>query len=173
MTIKYANIIINRDLENESWINYFKRLFGEENIVDENDTIIITFEDGTICDVKNEYIDKQFEMGPQEVQSIFPAYFNKKDGEKLLFKRPHVKEGNLTIDLKSIFKDSLEYVTLNKVPSIFNIIYKSIKTDIDMFAIVKNGTNELSPRYFIAYDDVYFERSDIIYLINYIFNNSK
>ena len=172
MTIKYANVIINRDLEQESWVNYFKRWVGEENIVNENDTIIILFEDGSICDVKAEHVDKQFEMGQSGFRSIFPFYFNKK-GEKTLFlKTPKLKECGLTLDFKPIFKDNKDYGSLHKVPSSLNAIYHSINSS-EMFAIIKYGTNDNSPRYLIAYDDEYFERPDIIYFVNYIFNIPK
>ena len=40
MPIKYAEITIVRNLEEENWFNYFKRMAGNENIVNDNDTII-------------------------------------------------------------------------------------------------------------------------------------
>ena len=45
MPIKYAEITIVRNLEKESWLSYFKNLIGEENIITNNDTIIISFDD--------------------------------------------------------------------------------------------------------------------------------
>ena len=169
MPIIYAEITIARNLEEENWFNYFKRMAGNENIVNDNDTIIILFEDGSISDVKSEYVDKQFEMGPKIYQRDFPLYFNKKDGVTLFFKRPTVKpDGNLMLDFKPIFKDNPKYCTLTKVPSVYNAIYKDMVVG-DIFAVVKNGPNERSPRYLLAYDDRYFEKSDIIYFVSCIF----
>jgi hypothetical protein len=172
MPIKYAEITIVRNLEEENWFNYFKRLAGNENIVNDNDTIIILFENGSISDVKSEYVDKQFEMGPKGFQKDYPIYLNKKDGPTLFFKRPIVNaDGNLTLDFKSIFKDNPKYRTITKVSSIYNAIYQGC-SDHDIFAIVKNGPNERSPRYLLAYEDSYFERSDIIYFVSCIFKNT-
>jgi hypothetical protein len=169
MSIKYAEITIIRNLKEENWFNYFKRMAGNENIVNDNDTIIILFEDGTISDVKSEYVDKQFKMGPKIFQRDFPLYFNKKDGYTLFFKRPTVKpDGTLMLDFKPIFKDNPKYRTLTKVPSVYNAIYNDIVVG-DIFAIVKNGLNERYPRYLLAYDEIYFERSDLIYFVSCIF----
>jgi hypothetical protein len=172
MPIKYAEITIVRNLEEENWLNYFKRMAGNENIVNDNDTIIILFEDGSISDVKREYVDKQFEMGPKGYQNIYPIYFNKKEGDLLFFKTPLVQpDGTLRLDFKPIFKDNPKYRMLTKVPSVYNAIYKSL-SDHDMFAIVKNGPNERCPRYLLAYDECYFEKSDIIYFVNCIFRTA-
>lgn len=169
MPIKYAEITIARNLEEENWLNYFKRLTGNENIVNDNDTIIILFEDGSISDVKSEYVDKQFKMGPKGFKSVYPLYFNKKDGDLLFFKRPTVREdGYLMLDFKPIFKDNPKYQTLTKVASVYNAIYQR-SSGHDIFAVVKNGPNERSPRYLLAYDDSYFEKSDIIYFVSCIF----
>ena len=74
MPIKYAEITIARNLEEENWFNYLKRLTGNENIVNDNDTIIILFEDGSISDVKSEYVDKQFKMGPKGFKSVLTRF---------------------------------------------------------------------------------------------------
>ena len=172
MPIKYAEITIARNLEEENWLNYFKRLTGNENIVNDNDTIIILFEDGSISDVKSEYVDKQFEMGPKMYPRIFPLYFNKKDGDTLFFKRPTINpDGNLTLDFKPIFKGNPKYHTITKVSSVYNAIYNDMVVG-DIFAIVKNGPNERFPRYLLAYEDSYFERSDIIYFVSCIFKDT-
>lgn len=169
MTIKYAEITIVRNLEEENWLNYFKRMAGNENIVNDNDTIIILFENGSISDVKREYVDKQFEMGPKGYQNIYPIYFNKKERDLLFFKTPTINpDGTLTLDFKPIFKDNPKYRMLTKAPSVYNAIYNDMVVG-DMLAIVKNGPNERSPRYLLAYDDVYFEKLDVIYFVNCIF----
>lgn len=169
MPIKYAEITIARNLEEENWFNYLKRLAGNENIVNDNDTIIILFEDGSISDVKSEYVDKQFEIGPKMYPRIFPLYFNKKDGNTLFLKRPTVNpDGNLMLDFKPIFKGNPKYRTITKVSSVYNAIYNDMVVG-DIFAIVKNGPNERFPRYLLAYEDSYFERSDLIYLVSCIF----
>jgi len=170
MPIKYAEITIVKNLKEESWFNYCKRLIGNENIVSVNDIIIILFEDKTISNVKREYVDKHFVMGPRFFQSVYPIYFNKKKDYSLFLKIPSYINGLLTLDFKPIFKDNPNYPTLTKVPSIYNAIYESANND--MFAIIKIYSNEKSPRYLLAYGDNYFEHSDIIYFVEYIFKNT-
>ena len=58
------------------WIfRSLSRYFGYENTSNDNDTIIITFDDGTICDTKDEYIDKKIEFGERGHTYEFPMYF--------------------------------------------------------------------------------------------------
>jgi ethanolamine utilization protein EutP (predicted NTPase) len=188
MPIKYAEIVIIRNLEEESWLNYCKRLLGNENAVYDNDTIIIFFEDETITDTKSEYVDKQFIMGAsidhrkliggpistniyENFQTSFPSYFNKKDGDLMIFKRPNIANGMHTLNFKSIFKNNPKYLTLTKVSSIYNAIYTSVN-NVETFAIVKNNSNEKSPKYSVAYEDIHFDRSDIVYFVEYIFKNT-
>ena len=172
MPIKYAEIVIIRNLEEENWFNYCKRLLGNENAVYDNDTIIIFFEDETITDTKSDYEDKQFELGPTVFQRVYPRHFNiKKDSETIIYKNPHYENRMPILDFKSIFKNNPKYLTLTKVASVYNVIYKNT-CNVNVFALVKNNSNEKSPRYSMAYDDDYFERSDIIYFVDCIFKNT-
>jgi hypothetical protein len=65
-----------------------------------------------------------------------------------------------------IFKDYKNSNTLKKEPSIYNVIYES--ESINMFALVKIGSNF---KYLLAYEDTYFDKSDIEYFVNCIFIN--
>ena len=169
MPIKYAEITIVRNLEEESWLSYFKNLIGQEDIININDTIIISFDDGTVSETKRELIDKQFKFGPKGYPQDYPLYFEKPDKHTLFLKRPIIKEdGNLKIDFKPIFKNYQNFNTSKKEPSIYNAIYEDVCIG-QVFAIVKKGYNQ---RYLLAYDDEYFDKSDINYFVNIIFTNS-
>jgi len=161
MPIKYAEITIVRK---ESWINYFKNLIGDENIITKNDTIIILFDDGTVTDTV-EYKDAniRFEMGPKSVYSTYPMYFNKINKNTVFLKTPRVEKNVLKLDFKPIFKDYPNYTTLKKEPSIYNAIYES--NDIDIFAVAKRSSN----LYLLAYEDTYFDKSDIANLFINLF----
>jgi hypothetical protein len=180
MSIKYAEITIVRNLQKETWLNYFKNLIGEEDIITNNDTIIISFDDGTVSDTTNKDANKQFEMGPKSYNNNYnyPMYFKKEDKDYTVFlKTPRVELVReprnlfsytiLKLDSRPIFKDYPNYNTLKKEPSIYNAIYES--KDIDIFAVVKIGPNF---KYLLAYDDSYFNKSDISYFVNCIFTNS-
>ena len=72
MPIKYAEITIIRNWKKESWLSYFKNLIGEEDIITNNDTIIISFDDGTVSDTKSNDANKQFEMGLKHYYNGYP-----------------------------------------------------------------------------------------------------
>jgi hypothetical protein len=173
MPIKYADIIININSEKESLFDYFGRFFGNENSINDNDTIIILFDDQTVCDVKNEYIDKKFTFGPTRLfNSFLPYYFITNDGKRLHFKLPDYVNGLPKINANNIFKNYSKFDTNKKVASFYNFIYYDNTIFSDVFSIIKNGSNEITPRYLLAYDDTYLKRDDIIYLINCIFKNT-
>jgi len=163
MPIKYAEITIVRNLEQESWLTYFKNLIGEENIITKNDTIIILFDDGTVTDTTTKDEIEQFEMGPKSVYSTYPMYFNKINKNTAFLKTPIIKDNVLKLDFKPIFKDYPNYSTLKKVPSIYNAIYES--NDIDIFAVAKRTSN----LYLLAYEDSYFDKLDIVNLFFNLF----
>jgi hypothetical protein len=169
MSIKYAEIIISRNLEEESWLSYFKNLIGEENIITNNDTIIISFDDGTIMDTKSVLVDKNFVFGIKKVPSCYPIYFNKPNKHFLFLETPHVRDGNMYMNFNDIFKDDPKFATIIKVPSIYNTIYHCFGTSQQFFALVKNGHNH---RYLLAYDDSYFDKSDVSYFIHKLFTDS-
>ena len=169
MPIKYAEMTIVRNLEKESWLTYFKHLLGEE-IITNNDAIIILFDDGTMMDaVEYKDTNEQFKMGPKGYRHNYPIYFTIKN-LLVLFKEPRVemvKDSRnlfsyvgLKLDSRPIFKDYPNYNTLKKEPSIYNIIYENSTKTEDVFAIVKRKSN----LYLLAYDDSYFEKSDIFNL---------
>jgi hypothetical protein len=172
MPIKYAEITIIRNLKEETIINYFNRLLGNENITNNNDTIIILFDDSTISDVKKEYIDKKFKIGPIGYLSSYPIYFEIENIGKIFFKLPTEVNGIKKLDFNPIFINNQKYSTIKKETSGFNIIYyKMIGNDV--FAIVRIKSNEEKPRFLLAFDDGYFKKDDIIYLVNYIFSQSN
>jgi len=180
MSIKYAEITIARNLQEETWLAYFKNLIGDEDIITNNDTIIISFDDGTLSDTNNKPVNNQFEIGPESYHyqfSSYPIYFNKKDKNTVFLKAPILEEvkepRNLfsymvrKLDSRDIFKDYKNCNTLKKEPSIYNVIYEDNTGDI--FALVKIGSNF---KYLLAYDDSYFDKLDIEYFVNCIFTDT-
>lgn len=171
MTIKYAEITIIRDLEEESIFASISRYFGNEPIITDNDLIIITFDDNTISDIKNEYIDKKFRFGPCGYIHNLPIHFRFGTYHKrFAFNTiPDIIDGNYKLRLKDIFKNNINYHKNNCQSSIYNMIYSNYEGDQIFFAISRVKSNEEKPRYLLAYDSELFDRSDIIYLIDCIF----
>lgn len=176
MPIKYAEITIIINEEKETMTNYFNRiLFGNQNKINENDNIIILFDDESIYDIKNIKSHKHFEMGPEYYQRAGPMWFEMKPVEYSFFsKKPTETNGILKLDFKPIFSNSQKFLTSKRDASEFNVIYYHIlKKDDDLLAIVKIKSSTTKPRFLLAYDDTYFEKEDIIYFINYIFSKNK
>jgi hypothetical protein len=192
MPIKYAEITITINTEKETMSNYFSRiLLGDENTITDNDSIIILFDDGIICDVKKEYntkLNKNIIIGPRGFQTNVPMYFEIEDIKKTFFskkprveyqqiflsKSPIVNYKILKLDARQIFANSEIFLTSTKEPSIYNSIYYMIKNidtveNIDVLAISKIKSSEIKPRFLLAYDDEFFKKDNIIYFINEYF----
>ncbi len=74
MCIKYAEITIIRNIEEENVFRTLSRYFGYENTTDNKDMIIIIFDNGSIYDTKDEYIDKKYNFGQFGYIHKFPIY---------------------------------------------------------------------------------------------------
>ena len=173
MPIKYAELNIIRNLEEESIFSYLKRIMGNENNVSDDDTLIISFDnDDIVCDVKKEYVDKHYEFGPSTYYSSFPNWFDMKNQNNNLFilKQPNLVNGNRTLNFKKIFNKNPKLLTSKQYSSVYNGIYTCNGDEV--FSIVKNSLNDIKPIYLLAYDDKYFERGDIVYLVSQTFKGN-
>lgn len=170
MSIKYAEITIIRNIEEENVFRTLSRYLGYENTSNDNDTIIMIFDDGTICDTKDEYIDKKFEFSAIGHAYEFPIYFKVDEKKKTLFyKNPDLKnDGQKKLDFKKIFKNCKNYNKDSVDASIYNVIYETYDK-IELFSICRIKSNEEKPRFILAYDETIFDKSDIIYLTDCIF----
>jgi hypothetical protein len=156
-------------------------LIGDEDIISDKDTIIISFDDETLSDTNNKHVNEQFEIGPKSYHYDYPGYpiyFNKKDKNTVFLKAPILEKVTDTrgffsymvrkLDSRHIFKNYKNCNTLKKEPSIYNVIYEDNVIG-DLFALVKIGSNF---KYLLAYDDSYFDKSDIEYFVNCIFTDT-
>lgn len=174
MPIKYGEITIIRNTEYESLFNYVSyafRLVGYETTFTDKDTIIILFDDDTIYNTKDEYIDKEFKINISV--NNFPIYFDIKSKDITLFYKYPVKkkDGTLKLDYGDIHKNYKNYENSIKntlEPSIYNVIYESVYKN-NLFSIVKIKSNEEKPRFLVTYEDKYLDKSDIIYLVDSMF----
>lgn len=167
MPIKFAEVSIIRNIEKESIFNTISRYLGNENKLDDNDTIIITFDDGTFCDTRDDYRDLEFTFATLGHNHIFPIYFEmitNKNTKCLFYKNPFDDNGLYKLKF-DIFKNYKKY---KKEPSKYNMIYEDIYNK-EIFSIVKIPSNEEKPRFVVAYDDTLIDKSIIIYLTETIF----
>ena len=180
MPIKYAEITIIINTEKETMSNYLNRiLLGNENKTNDNDTIIILFDDETIYDTKKYCTDTKFskllKMGPTHYKRDIPIYFEIEDHSSkynnitFFSKKPREDNGTLKLDFKPIFANNKNFITSIKEPSTYNVIYYDLSKKEDLLAIVRLKSNAEKPRFLIAYDEEHFEKEHIIYFVNYIF----
>jgi len=169
MSIKYAEITIIRNFDEESIFQSVTRYFGYLPLINDNDDIILTFDDGVNCDVKKEYIDKKYKFSISSWVNGFPIYFDFNKKYKLAFyKNPNILEsGQLKLDFRNIFKNYPKYNQLKHEPCNYNMIYKDNNNEI--FAILRIRSSNEKPRYLLAFDESNFDRSDVIYLTEIMF----
>lgn len=174
MPIKYAEITIIINTEKETMIDYFNRLIGNENKTNDNDTIIILFDDGIIIDVKKEYknTNTNIIMGPRSFKTNSPLYFEITNTNETYFsKSPTVDyNGNLRLNSKPIFANSQKFLTTKRESSAYNCIFERGNTEV--LSIVRIKSSEEKPRFLLAYDDEYFKKEHIIYFVNCIFSKT-
>jgi len=173
MPIKYCEVTVIRNIEEETFVSYLKRLAGYENIITDKDTIIITFDDNTIYDIKNEYIDKKIEFGITHWCYNYPIYFDIKN-TTAFFREPTKLEDKTKLDFSDIHKNYPNYKNDLKKrlePSMYNIIYDAHKNAF--FSITRIKSNEEKPRFIVCYNDEYLDKSDIIYLTDHMLKQKK
>jgi len=173
MPIKYAEISIIINLEKETMINYFNRLFlDNENKTTDNDTIIILFDDETVCDVKKECENKNTNiiMGPRRFNTNSPIYFEIKEKNKTFFSKSPTLDCNceLKLNSKPIFANNKKHVATKKESSSYNCIFQ--KGNNEVLSIVKIKSSKGKPRFLLAYDDEHFEKEHIICFVNCMFS---
>jgi hypothetical protein len=154
-------------MQGDNIFNALIGFVGYEYIINDNDIIIITFEDGNICNIKDEYIDKKYKFSISKC-GRYPTYFETDKKKTLIYKKPKTKNNLKKITFSEIFKDHTICHRNKIVSSIYNVIYQDINEN-EKLAIFKFKSNKDTPRFKLAYHDDYFDKSDIIYLINHLF----
>lgn len=184
MSIKYAEITVIINLEKDSFSNHFLRFFGYENQnFNETDTIIISFDDNTVCQLKDtSNYEKLIEFERLGIQHNFPIYF-KLNNKSFFFKTPDDIDGYKKLSFNEIFKQFNNYNIIKKEPSYNNVIYyaydykDNILEKSDVFSLVRIKSSEEKPRFLVAYDERFLNKNNLPYLLNCMlkhkFENNK
>lgn len=165
MSIKYAEVTIIRDLEKESFISYYlvRKLLNRESRFTDNDTIIILFDDETIYDTNKYIIDKKIVFHESTINN-FPIWFDLNKDTSVFYKYPTETKDKKSLNFKPLTNNYKNQHMIEWLPSFYNVIYECNGTDI--FCILKMKSNEDKPRFLVAYDANYFDKSDVTYLVN-------
>jgi hypothetical protein len=165
-SIKYADITIMCNMQEDNIYNTLIGFIGYENTINDKDIIIITFEDGTICNIKDDYIDRKYNFSILK-SGHYHTYFETDNKKTLIYKKPNIKKKSKKIKFSEIFKDYTNYHNNKIVSSMYNVIYQD-NNENEKLAIFKFKSNKDKLRFKLAYDNDYFDKSDIIYLINHL-----
>lgn len=178
--MKTAEVTIIKDISNRSF--YFSTLifFGvnEEQIVDEeNDTMLISFEDegGVPFDTKYKYKDLYYRFDIDFNNLATPGSANLNYIKKNISEDQdiyYVMKGRNYLDEEK-FHDTLSelaiYYNKHYILSPFNMwLNSSIKGDV--FYVLRTYSTRSKPKYLIVYDSETFTKEEVIYFVrNYFF----
>jgi len=179
MPIQYGEFTIIHNEEEEGFFNSILRnWFNTETQAHQTSQIIILFEDGQICEIKDKFKDFQYRFLDSS-RAPTPSYFERNTTDENKYKKTYFKKDTKNIDgiehlnFTTLFETYSKYSKGNIVASVYNSIYyhhkNSDKLDILGFRRIKSS--ESKPRFQFAYDNDEFSKEEVIYLINYIFKN--
>lgn len=177
MSFKYAELTIIKSLDEDSTLNYIYRFLGYESYYfNDTDNFILSFDDGTICDLKDNNFEnnKNVKFSPViSFDSKFPLYFELNDITFFYLKPNEDNYGNKKLNYDNIFLNYLKNKQYQSIGSYNNFIYYKIDNDNkkNVFAVIRIKSNEEKPRFILAYDDTYFNKEDVSYLIDNLFKN--
>lgn len=177
MPIQYGEFTIIHNKDEEGWFNSISRYWlGLETPADTTSQIVILFEDGEICEIRDKFKDFKYKF-LQDSRMPTPRYFGRNTTDENEYEKTYFKKGTKNIggteclNLTPLFENYSKYTKKNIVPSVYNSIYyhyeTSDKPDVLGFGRIKSS--ESNPIFQFAYDDNEFSKEEVIYLINYIF----
>jgi hypothetical protein len=172
MTIKYAEITVIKNLEEESIFYKLFRFVGYENYnFTDSDTIIISFDDDIVFDIKDNLTNEKVAKFGVVGEYNFPIYFDL-SGKTFFLRKPNEVEGIKILNFNEIFKQNKKYNQSKKEPSYNNIIYyihdytNNNIGKTDAFSLLRIKSSEEKPRFLVAYDESLFNKDNLTYLLN-------
>lgn len=178
MPVQYGEITIIHNEKEEGLVkSIFRTLFDYEFKPQKNSQIIVLFENGEICEIKDKLKDFHYEIFDDSL-SMTPRYFDKNINNthyRFIYFRQESKifENKEYLDFNNLFKYYSKYSKDNTCDSTYNCVYYKNKCPekVEVFGIIRLKSTETKPRFQFAYDTDEFSIDEVIYLINYIFKN--
>jgi peptide methionine sulfoxide reductase MsrB len=181
MPIKYGELTIIYNKEEISIFTDFLLWMDYNHDVPNKSKYVFLFEDGEICETNDKLKNFNFKF-LDSISLKMPKYFEKKkeinkcyNTHIYFYKNPILdKNGKYRLEFKELFNSYTKYNSSINIPSFYNSIYYCHKSNDkpEIFGIIRTKSNEYMPRFQFAYDDEEFTKEEVVYLINYIFNNT-
>lgn len=175
MPIKYGEITIIHNDDEDGFFKSFLRNWGYELKTNQSSKIIILFEDGDIFEINDKLRDFEYKFVDDPTYHTPLSFENpKKKTDRYFKKKPHMNDkSQLTLNFEELFKSYNKYSKKDNIASIYNFIYYrfTYEEKKDVFGVVRLKSNDNKPRFIFAYDCLNFSKDEIMYLINVIFKN--
>lgn len=170
MTINYSEITIIKNID--SFLQTAARCLDLETSCYDSDIIIIQFND-IIVDINHEHIDNEHFKFSESYNLLGIRYVILNQfyfkGNLIKRRRPKIIDSRRIMDTH-IIRNEDKY-NVYKLGSMYNMVFEDINKQ-EVFTIIKLQSNNIKPRFMLAYDDDVFDKSDVIYLVEKIFKQS-
>jgi hypothetical protein len=179
MPIQYGEFTIIHNEEEEGFFNsIFRNWFNTEIQAHQTSQIVILFEDGEICEIKDKFKDFKY-IFLDSSRAPTPSYFERNTTDENEYKKIYFKKDTKNIDGierlngTAIFQNYSKYAKGNAMASVYNSIYYHNKNSNkpEVLGFIRIKSSESKPRFQFAYDNDEFSKEEVIYLINYLFKN--
>ncbi len=173
MVLKYGEIYVYHNKNEESIGNTFWRFFGYETPVDKSSQILMIFnETNELFDI-SEYLSRpntecKIKLNFSDV--TLPDYFKNSVGKTATYKEPIVTNGVKKESFTKIFTNYDKYKNFKPIASIYNRIY-TFNSD-NVFGTLRISSAEETPRFIFAFESDFLSNTDVVYLINLFFRGN-
>jgi hypothetical protein len=186
--LKYAEVTVIKNVEERTIFNFLQHIFrvDEELIIDkEGDQVLMEFYGEPPINTKDHFEDCRFEFTTGFDQGIL--YIKKKDKTNTLFPRkPYTNDdGNLCLSFKEVTEGPNKH-KVRSIPSLKNTVlylnktefvkkevdgvqsYSFVSIEQNCFYLIRIESIEIKPRYVVAYDETFFTKKEVIYMVRSI-----
>ncbi len=170
MVLKYGEIYVYHNKNEESFSNTLWRFFGRETYVDNTSQILMIFDETNELFDINEYLSRpntecKIKLNFSDV--TLPDFFTNSDGKTATYKEPIVTNGIKKESFTKIFTNYNKYKNFKPIASIYNRIY-TFNSD-NVFVTLRISSAEETPRFIFAFDSNFLSNTDVVNLINLFF----
>lgn len=174
MTVIYADVTV---ILEESLFRSLAHFTGWYDFhITEDDMIIVMFEgDDYPYDTKSEYkkrtLEHRFSFSEPK-SGCFPLWFETDKERKQTFWLKHHRvneDGKQSLDVTELFRQKMASLKASGHNAIYHSLSEGGK---DLFGVVKVNSSAKKPRFVVAFDNAYFDKLDVVYLVHCLFTET-
>lgn len=170
MVLKYGEIYVYHNQNEESISNTLWRFFGRETYVDKTSQILMIFDETNELFDVNEYLSRpnttsKIKVNFSDVSLL--DFFTNSAGKIATYKEPIESNGVKKQSFSKIFTNYDKYKNFKPIASIYNHIY--IFNSKEVFVTLRIKSTEEKPRFIFAFDPDFLSNTDVVHLVNLLF----